>query len=536
MSGGPSEISLSPADFDRYRAIVRQRAGIEIPDARRSELEKGVLAALKLTGAADAGALYELLAEKGPRGSVAFEAMVPAITINETHFFRNRPQMKALETEILPQLIEARRSTRRLRIWSAACSSGEEPYSLAILIDRLLPDRDKWDVLIHGTDIDPTALAKAHTGLYGNWSFREVPQDIKDEYFTRVDEQRFELAPKIRRMVRFSRLNLVDDPYPSAETLTDRMDLVVCRNVLIYFREEVIQRIVDRFHESLVDEGWLVVGHAEPSQEIFHRYQVSNFPGTIVYRRGGKAAVLPASVVGHRPQATGHRAKATGHRPQATGHRARSTVNGQRSTVNGQRATGNGQRASEPARRSPTVRSLRPVGGKHAPGPLPTGGPAEEAFALFESGRSGEAINRLEELAAASPRDYRAPYLLAKIFASKVRFPEAEKWIDIALANRELAPEAHYLRGLALQEQGRLEEALEAFRRSVFLDHTFALGHFASAGIFGRTGQPERARKSLTTVAELLAGKPADMPLPEGDGLTVGRLMELVTLQRQLVA
>jgi tetratricopeptide (TPR) repeat protein len=188
------------------------------------------------------------------------------------------------------------------------------------------------------------------------------------------------------------------------------------------------------------------------------------------------------------------------------------------------------------ARRPHTVRSLRPVGGKQAPGPVPIGGPAEEAFALFESGRSGEAINRLEELAAASPRDYRAPYLLAKIFASKVRFPEAEKWIDIALANRELAPEAHYLRGLALQEQGRLQEALEAYRRSVFLDHTFALGHFASAGVFGRTGQPERARKSLATVAELLAGKPAEMPLPEGDGLTVGRLMELVTLQRQLVA
>jgi chemotaxis protein methyltransferase CheR len=517
MSGGAGEVSLSPADFDRYRAIVRQRAGIEIPDARRTELEKGVNAALELTGAADVDALYDLLAEKGPRGTAAFEAMVPAITINETHFFRNRPQMTVLEKEILPQLIEARRSTRRLRIWSAACSSGEEPYSLAILIDRLLPDRDKWDVLIHGTDIDPTALAKAHTGLYGNWSFREVPQDIKDEYFTRLDEHRFELAPKIRRMVRFSRLNLVDDPYPSAETLTDRMDLVVCRNVLIYFREEVIQRIVDRFHDSLVDEGWLVVGHAEPSQEIFHRYEVTNFPGTIVYRRGRKAVVAPA------PMSAPVRPQAIGHRPQAFDHRPRSAVNGQRSTVNGQRSTG-------------PVRPLRPVGGKQTAGPVPAGGPAEEAFALFEVGRSGEAINRLEELAAASPRDYRAPYLLAKIFASKVRFAEAEKWIDVALANRELAPEAHYLRGLALQEQGRLEEALEAFRRSVFLDHTFALGHFASAGVFGRTGQPERARKSLATVADLLAGKPADLPLPEGDGLTVGRLMELVTLQRQLVA
>ena len=285
MSDRAGAFTLSPADFDRYRGLVRLRAGIEIPDARKQDLEKGIQAALEVTGSSDVNGLYDLLAEKGPRGAAAFEAMVPAITINETHFFRNRPQMNALRDEILPTLIEARRETRKLRIWSAACSSGEEPYSLAMLIDRLLPDRDKWDVLIHGTDIDHLALAKAHQGLYGNWSFREVPHDIKEEYFTRVDEHRFELAPKIRRMVRFSRVNLVDDHYPSPESGTDRMDLIVCRNVLIYFREEAIQRIVDRFHESLVDGGWLVVGHAEPSQEIFHRFQVSNFPGTIVYRR-----------------------------------------------------------------------------------------------------------------------------------------------------------------------------------------------------------------------------------------------------------
>jgi chemotaxis protein methyltransferase CheR len=529
MSAVAGDLTLSPADFDRYGAIVRQRAGIEIPDARKSDLEKGVRAALEVTRAADANALYELLAEKGPRGAAAFEAMVPAITINETHFFRNRPQMTALETEILPQLIEARRETRRLRIWSAACSSGEEPYSLAILIDRLLPDRDKWDVLIHGTDIDHTALAKAHAGLYGNWSFREVPQDVKDEYFTSADEHRFELSPKIRRMVKFSRLNLVDDPYPSPETVTDRMDLVVCRNVLIYFNEETIQRIVDRFHDSLVDGGWLIVGHAEPSQEIFHRFQVSNFPGTILYRRLRSAPVVPAA-----PSAPSVRSAECGVRALATPAPRTSPPVPRRPLAPAKTAAPG--RAPTPAKRPVSVRPLRPVGGKQAAGPVPAGGPAEEAFALFESGKSGEAINKLEQLAAESPKDYRAPYLLAKIFASKVRFAEAERWIDIAISNRELAAEAHYLRGIALQEQGKLEPALEAFRRSVFLDHTFVLGHFAAAGVFARTGQAGRAQKSLATVAELLAGKPGDQALPEGDGLTVGRLRELVALQQQLVA
>src|SRR5437764_14317699 len=146
------------------------------------------------------------------------------------------------------------------------------------------------------------ALEKAHAGLYGNWSFREVPQDVKGEYFTRLDEHRFELAPKIRRMVKFSRLNLVDDRYPAPENVTDRMDLVVCRNVLIYFREETIQRIVDRFHESLVDGGWLVVGHAEPSQEIFGRFAVRNCPGTITDRKTKAGATAPAPKPGPASQ------------------------------------------------------------------------------------------------------------------------------------------------------------------------------------------------------------------------------------------
>jgi len=292
------------------------------------------------------------------------------------------------------------------------------------------------------------------------------------------------------------------------------MDLVVCRNVLIYFKEETIQRIVDRFHESLVDGGWLVVGHAEPSQEIFGRFEVRNYPGTIVYRKARTVAPAPAS-----PQSTVRSPQVR--TPLVTPPKPHKPAP---------------LKPVLPATRASSVRPLRPVGGKQAAGPVAEGGPVEEAFALFERGQAGEAINQLEKLAAESPMDRRAPYLLAKIFASKVRFAEAERWIDLAIANRELAPEAHYLRGIAVQEQGRLEEALDAFRRSVFLDHTFALGHFAAAGLFARTGQSARAQKSLATVAELLSGKPADQMLPEGDGLTVGRLQELVTLQRQLVA
>jgi chemotaxis protein methyltransferase CheR len=466
--------------------------------------------------------LYDLLAEKGPRGIAAFEAMIPAVTINETHFFRNRPQMQALENEILPELIRSRGDSRRLRIWSAACSSGEEPYSIAILLDRLLRDKPGWDVLIHGTDIDHQALAKAHEGMYGNWSFREVPQDVKDEYFEQTDEHRFALSPRIKGMVKFSRLNLVDDLYPTADTQTDRMDLVICRNVLIYFREETIRRIVDRFHESLVDNGWLVVGHAEPSQEIFHRFAVKNFPGTITYRKtkpaapAPKLAVPPLKPIEARPLPKPA--------PRVERPAAKKPVTNPFAAAKAK---------AKPAAPAPR----KPVAPPTPPRPaLATSAWNSNVDKLMQEGRADDAVKTLEESIARTPMEPRPYYELAKLHASRLRWDEGLKLVDESITLGPLAPESHYLRGLIMQELGNLDEASEAFRRSAFLDQNFVLAHFASAGVFARLGQSGRAQKALETTVRLLEGKAPGELVPEGDGLTVERLLDLATLQRQLVA
>ena len=521
MSGGAG--ALSPEDQGRFRELVRQRAGIEIPDARLGDLEKGVQAALEQSGATSPEMLYDLLAEKGPRGIAAFEALIPAVTINETHFFRNRPQMQALEKEILPDLIRTHSDSKRLRIWSAACSSGEEPYSLAILLDRLLRDKPGWDVLIHGTDIDQFALQKAAEGMYGNWSFREVPPDVKEEYFEQTDEHRYALSPRIKSMVKFSRLNLVDDRYPTPETQTDRMDLVICRNVLIYFREETIRRIVDRFHESLVEGGWLVVGHAEPSQEIFHRFAVKNFPGTITYRRTKAAAPAPVPVL--KPIVA--RPVEVQRRPE------RKPVEPRKPLKPAGRPTARDLAAKLKPKAAPAARRDVPAPPRPA---LASSAWNSDIEKLMQEGRADDAVKKLEESIARTPMEPRPYYELAKLHASRLRWEEAEKLIDESLKLGPLAPESHYLRGLIVQELGRFEEAAEAFRRSAFLDQNFVLAHFASAGLFTRLGQNARAQKSLETTVQLLAGRPAGELVPEGDGLTVERLLDLATLQRQLVA
>jgi len=162
MTSAPP-LTLVPADQARFGDLVRQASGIEVPEVRQTELERALRQAMLESGASDLDALYEHLA--GSSGRATLDTLVEALTIGETHFFRNRPQFEALAGHILPELIARRRASRQLRLWSAGCASGEEPYSLAILLEQLLPDLADWQVLILATDLNRQALAKAERGV-----------------------------------------------------------------------------------------------------------------------------------------------------------------------------------------------------------------------------------------------------------------------------------------------------------------------------------------------------------------------------------
>ena len=274
---------LSDADVLRFSDLVRAKSGLEIPAVRRVDLENAILHTLKSLALADTDDLFRFL-KNGAEGIAPLESLIALVTVGETHFFRNRPQFEALENHILPELIKKNRSSRSLRVWSAGCASGEEAYSLAIMIKRLLPDIADWNIHILATDINRTALEKAHLGHYGSRSFREVPIEIQTNYFDRTGPH-FDLSPAIIKMVSFEYLNLVEDLYPSMLTNTQGVDLILCRNVLIYFNESTQRKVVERLYGCLVKDGWLVVGHSEPSQSIFHQFSVVNFPGAVIYRK-----------------------------------------------------------------------------------------------------------------------------------------------------------------------------------------------------------------------------------------------------------
>lgn len=276
------------------QALAAQRLGLDLPEHRRADLERGLLAAGRACSMSAPEQYLAWLASLSD-GHPAWGQFASSLTVGETYFFRDRAAFDALEQHVLPALIAARRAegTRRLRLWSAGCATGEEPYSLAILLDRLIPDGSEWAITILATDVNSRALDIAERGRYREWSFRDTPRWIRDRWFHHRGPERIEVDARIRRMVTFAPLNLTDDGYPSVVTNTTAMDVILCRNVLMYFTGEALRRTVAKLRSALAIRGWLLVSPAEASIELFRPLTPVNFPGTVFYRNGSVSAASP---------------------------------------------------------------------------------------------------------------------------------------------------------------------------------------------------------------------------------------------------
>ncbi len=189
-----------------------------------------------------------------------YDKLFETLTINLSYFFRGGTSFEALRAKVLKPLLQekARRGNRSVRIWSAGCAGGEEPYSIAILFHELLgKDLKRWQIRIHATDLDASALEKARRGVYGEFSFRGVNPKYIAQYFTHLSQSEYTIRPEVAALVKFERRDLIADPPPH------RLDLILCRNVLIYFSREQQRRLLTAFHRTLNDGGYLMVGMTE---------------------------------------------------------------------------------------------------------------------------------------------------------------------------------------------------------------------------------------------------------------------------------
>ena len=291
--------------LETFSRFVEERAGLHFPRERWRDLERGLRATAGELGFADAAqCALALLSPHAKQDHIGL--LLARLTVGETYFFREMKAFEVLERKVLPELILARRATgRRLRIWSAGCCTGEEAYSIAIVLSRVLPDLEEWEITILGTDINAQFLKKAAAGIYGQWSFRGVSHEMKTLYFRPVGEGRFEILPRIRRMVTFSCVNLVEDAYPSLLSNTNAMDVIFCRNVLMYFSREQAAKVVKHLHRSMLSDGWFFCAGSEAVGDVFSAFTRANAPGIVAYRKApltpGTQATAPA-LLPHPPE------------------------------------------------------------------------------------------------------------------------------------------------------------------------------------------------------------------------------------------
>jgi chemotaxis protein methyltransferase CheR len=219
-------------------------------------------------------------------GGAHYQQLIDHITVGETYFFRDGAMFEFLRERILPDVISARRERGKfLRIWSAGCCSGEEPYSIAIELLRALPDWRDWKITLLATDINQRFLQKARRGIYERWSLRHKTLPPCAPYLIPLPKGRFEVAPVVRELVTFQNLNFASHLYPSALTNTHDMDIIFCRNALMYLQPECIQDVVARLSASLVDGGWLITSTIEAALVRRPELHAVRLPDLVIFRK-----------------------------------------------------------------------------------------------------------------------------------------------------------------------------------------------------------------------------------------------------------
>lgn len=265
--------ALSQALLSGFSNFITDQLGLYFPKQKWGDLERGMQRASQIFQFTDMESCIQWLMST-PLTQKQAEILASSLTVGETYFFRDTNTFHVLEKDILPALIYKRyqENTKYLRIWSAGCASGEEPYSIAIVLCRLIPDIQNWNITLLSTDINTDFLKKLSTGIYSEWSFRNVSDDIKTAYFKNIAKGQYEILPKIKSLIQPFYLNLAQDNYPSLNNNTNAMDIIFCRNVLMYFSPNLFQKVINKFYDCLVNDGRLFVSPGEISQPYFSNY------------------------------------------------------------------------------------------------------------------------------------------------------------------------------------------------------------------------------------------------------------------------
>ena len=278
----PQAEDLKDPAYLKIRDAIYQISGIYQPEEKLYLLASRCARRMSVVKANTPAEYLEHLTVRGNR-EAELRLLLNEITIGETYMFRSPFQLEALSKVILPQIVQAKSAMgfRRLHLWSAGCSTGEEPYTLAMfLLEETEKQLKGWTFDILATDLNDNSLAAAKTGVYGEYALRSTTELLRRKYFKPYDEKRLQATDQLKALIRLDRVNLSDD---SKMTFLKGMDLIFCCNVLIYFDLSSKRKVIQHFYSNLLPGGYLFLGHAESLYQVDNRFHLVHFPGTIGY-------------------------------------------------------------------------------------------------------------------------------------------------------------------------------------------------------------------------------------------------------------
>jgi len=466
-------VSLQQNDPKPFCTYLHDQSGLHFDERNGKLLEQGLLRRMRALGLADYPSYFAYLTRhRDDRQEL--KRLLSVLTIGETFFFRYTAHFDALAEMVLPEIIERNRSSRRLHLWSAGCSSGEEPYSLAILILERFPELADWDVSILATDINKRSLQQGRNAVYCGRSLRHVPKPLLAKWFTPLDNNCYRPLPQVQSLVRFNYLNLQSDDYPQPGNGTTGCDVILCRNVLIYFRLATVREVVERLSRALNPDGYFFMGHAETLLNISDAFRRHQYKGSFLYQLA----------------------------------------------------------SSPPPQTKPTFSFVKTI--EPPPPPeievvtTPIENPQEKNESIIitqpkENNRTVycDCVN-LPPIVPGIDELITQGFLLAGVGD----YDEALRLCSAALQLNDLRPEIYLLQGLIYEQHQETALAIDRYRKALLLDLGFVMAHYQLGQLLERCGQTGDAQRQLRNVIRLLRRVPPDAIVPFSGELHAAFLLE----------
>lgn len=470
-------ISLSVHFKDVFQHLILQRLGLVIRPLDRDYFAKKISMRMNAINFVDPQDYYLLLKSRTQESQEEWKNLVTLLTNNESYFFRDKEQIKLLKNHILPKIIHQKQVKKTIRICSAGCSTGEEPYSLAILLQELIPNYKEWNLSIFGIDINQTAINSAKKAIYSPWSFRGVSEGVKRQYFQQVNQQ-YQLEPRIKKMVQFHLVNLVQEEFPFKD-----IDLFICRNVFIYFNALTITKVVGKIYHALNPDGYLLTGHAELSGQNLSQFNRLSFSQSLIYQRpkeGKKQTEIHQLLTVEKCQI-----------PQLKLIKPVQTFSKLATVKN----------TPLPVKKEPIKPNIDEL--------------LEIAEILIRQEQSQAALKQFQKILDIDSNHSDATYGIARIYADKGQYQDAISYCNKLLKINPSAISPHYLLAKIAEETGKLEEAKFLLKKIIYLDPNSIAAYLDLIHIYKKEGNEKKANKMYKEYLKIFQMLPSETPIIE---------------------